>query len=83
MEQGSLTAVVVRLILLTVGGALEPQVGTVPHLLCMPEPLVNCRGLGLARSPRSQGRLISQGALGVSPVEEPGPLPLPVLALTP
>jgi hypothetical protein len=63
MEHQSLTAMTIRLILLMADGTLEPHVGGIPHLLCMPESLVNCRGLGLAQSPRSQDRLISQDAL--------------------
>lgn len=61
MEHVSLAAVAVRLILLTVDGTLEPHEGGVPHLLCVPESLIHCRGLGL--SPWSQGRLIFQDTL--------------------
>ena len=63
MEHQSLTAMTICLILLMVDGTLEPHVGGIPHLLCMPESLGNCRGLSLARSPRSQGQLVSQTTL--------------------
>lgn len=62
-QDGNLTAVAVRLLLLLADGALEPDVGSFPNLLCTPEPLVRRKSVGLARGPQSQGWLVPQDAL--------------------
>lgn len=90
IEHGHLTVVEIRLLLLAMDGALKPHVSIIPNFLYKPEPFVHLRGIGLARSPLSQGWLIypwhmeeSQPGGGVfRPGKESGPLPLLVLAVS-
>ena len=63
-----LTAVAVGLILFPTYGPLETSVRRFTGLLSVLKPLVHSRGLGLARMPRCQGRLIPQHALEQSEV---------------
>lgn len=63
MEHGSLTTVAIHLLLLAADDALEPHLGIVPNIFCVPEPLVNRRSFGLARGLFSHGWLITQNTL--------------------
>jgi hypothetical protein len=55
MEHGSLTAVAIHLLFLTLDDVLKSQVGIDSYLFCMLEPLVYRRSFGLARSSHIQG----------------------------